>query len=226
MRSGRQQSTRTPIHLYGSAPVGGSRADQHTSQRNTRHTHATRLRPAPQQPKTRVFKHLPAAGKHTRGSPATSPPAATAGARAGRTPLADREPRLSPTRSPSPSTSTTQASDQGPCRLGRAHGCAKKLLYGRLPPPISAREAHHLAQIATTDFVHLQHSDAAVVAARYAKGAMGRGPEDSAAPATASLAAAQQQKPKTVSRGWSGPAGQRGRWEERSGAHLNRRGWR
>ncbi len=135
MRSGRQQSTRNPIHLYGSAPVGGSRADQHTSQRNTRHTHATRLRPAPQQPKTRVFKHLPAAGKHTRGSPATSPPAATAGARAGRTPLADREPRLSPTRSPSPSTSTTQASGQGPCRLGRAHRCAKKLLYGRLPPP-------------------------------------------------------------------------------------------
>eukprot|EP01043_Picozoa_sp_COSAG02_P126696 COSAG02_NODE_63976_length_261_cov_43.617284_1_plen_31_part_01 len=30
---------------------------------------------------------------------------------------------------------------------------------------------------------------------------MGRGPEDSAAPATASLAATQQQKPKTVSGG-------------------------
>jgi len=135
VRSGRQHSTRNPIHLYGSAPAGGSRADKHTSQRNTRHTHATRLRPAPQQPKTRVFKHLPAAGKHTRGSPATSPPAATAGARAGRTPLADREPRLSPTRSPSPSTSTTQPSAHGPCRLGQAHRCAKKLLYGRLPPP-------------------------------------------------------------------------------------------
>ena len=135
MRSGRQQSTRNPIHLYGSAPVGGSRADKHTSQRNTRHTHATRLRPAPQQSKTRVFKHLPAAGKHTRGSPATSPPAATAGARAGRTPLANREPRLLPTRSPSPSTSTTQPSAHGPCRLGQAHRCAKTLLYGRLPPP-------------------------------------------------------------------------------------------
>ena len=128
MLSGRQQSTRNPIHLYGSAPVGGSRADKHTSQRNTRHTHATRLRPAPQQPKTRVFKHLPAAGKHARGSPATSPLAATAGARTGRTPLADREPRLSPTRSPSPSTSTTQPSAQGPYRLGRAQKHAEKLL--------------------------------------------------------------------------------------------------
>ena len=68
-------------------------------------------------------------------------------------------------------------------------------------PPISAREARHLAQVATADLVHLHNSDAEVVAARYAKGAMGRGPEDSAAPATASLAATQQQKPKTVSRG-------------------------
>jgi len=71
------------------------------------------------------------------------------------------------------------------------------------PPalPISAREARHLAQVATADLVHLHNSDAEVVAAYYAKGAMGRGPEDSAAPATASLAAARQQKPKTVSGG-------------------------
>jgi len=71
------------------------------------------------------------------------------------------------------------------------------------PPalPISAQEARHLAQVATADLVHLHNSDAEVVAARYAKGAMGRGPEDSAAPATASLAAARQQKPKTVSGG-------------------------
>ena len=51
-----------------------------------------------------------------------------------------------------------------------------------------------------TDFVHLHHSDAEVVAARYAKGAMDGGPRGSAAPATASLAAAQQQKPITVFR--------------------------
>ena len=38
---------------------------------------------------------------------------------------------------------------------------------------------------------------------------MGGGPGGSAAPATASLAAAQQQKPKTVSRGWVGPAAER-----------------
>ena len=35
MRSGRQHSTSNPIHLYGSTPVGGSRADKHTSQRNS-----------------------------------------------------------------------------------------------------------------------------------------------------------------------------------------------
>jgi len=118
------------MHLWEAAEPTNTRASA---------TRATATQPgsapAPQQPKTRVFKHLPAAGKHARGSPATSPPAATAGARAGRTPLADREPRLSPTRSPSPSTSTTQASGQGLCRLGCAHRCAKKLLYGRLPPP-------------------------------------------------------------------------------------------
>ena len=68
MRSGWQQSTRKPIHLYGNAPVGGSRANKHTSQRNTRYRHMTRLRPAPQQPKTRVFNCLPAAGGHTRSS--------------------------------------------------------------------------------------------------------------------------------------------------------------
>ena len=70
--------------------MGGSRADKHTSQRNMRYNLATTLRPAPQQPKNRVFNLLPAAGGHTRGSPANSPAAATAGARAGRTPLGDQ----------------------------------------------------------------------------------------------------------------------------------------
>ena len=67
-------------------------------------------------------------------------------------------------------------------------------------PPISAREARHLAQVATADFVHLHHSDAELINHCYANGAMDGGPGGSAAPATASLAAAQQQKPKTVSR--------------------------
>ena len=106
MRSSWQQSTKKPIHLYGNAPVGGSRADIHSSQCKTRHAHATKLRPASQQPKTRVFNGLPAAGGHPRGSPANSPLTASDGARAGRAPLADREPRLSPTQPPPPSTST------------------------------------------------------------------------------------------------------------------------
>ena len=86
VRSGWQQSTRKPIHLYGDAPARGSRADIHTSQRNTRCTHTARLRPAPQQPKTRVFNRLPAARRHTRGSTANSPLTASDGARAGRAP--------------------------------------------------------------------------------------------------------------------------------------------
>eukprot|EP01043_Picozoa_sp_COSAG02_P022855 COSAG02_NODE_1201_length_13902_cov_4.383033_4_plen_104_part_00 len=92
------------IILYGNAPVGGSRADIHSSQRNMRHAHATKLRPAPQQPKTHVFNGLPAAGGRPRGSQANSPLTASDSARAGQAPLADREPRLSPTQPPLPST--------------------------------------------------------------------------------------------------------------------------
>ena len=97
-----------------------------------------------------------------------------------------------------------QTSAQGPPRLRRAPQLAVDPLLGRPALDLgreSAAEIHHLARIAAADFVHLQHSDAEVVATRYAKGAMGRDPEDSATPATASLAAAQQQKLKTVSRG-------------------------
>ena len=93
---------------------------------------------------------------------------------------------------------------QGPCRLRRASQCSVDPLL-RHPALHLGRESaakiRHLAQFATTDFVHLHDSDAEVVAARYADGAIGEGPEDSAAPATASVAAEQQQKPKTVSRG-------------------------
>ena len=49
----------------------------------------TTLRPAQEQPKARVFNHLPAADRHTWGSTANSPPAASYGARRGHTPLAE-----------------------------------------------------------------------------------------------------------------------------------------
>jgi len=118
---------------------------------------------------------------------------------------------------------------QGPCRLRRAPQCSVDPLLRRPALHLgheSAAKIRHLAQVAAADFVHLHDSNAEVVAQRYANGAMGGGPGDSAAPARASLAATQQQKRKTVSRGWSGPAGRRGWREERSGAHLDRRGWR
>ena len=75
--------------------------------RNTSRASATTtaLHPADQHPRPRVSNYLPAAGGHRPPSPASSPAAATYGARAGRALLADREPRLSPTRSPPPSTS-------------------------------------------------------------------------------------------------------------------------
>ena len=75
--------------------------------RNTSRASATTtaLHPANQHPRARVSNYLPAAGGHRPPSPASSPAAATYGARAGRAPLADRELGLSPTRSPPPSTS-------------------------------------------------------------------------------------------------------------------------
>ena len=78
------------------------------------------------------------------------------------------------------------------------------------PPsrPGSATKIPYLAQVATTDFVHLHDSNAEVVAARYANGAMGGGPGGSTAPATASLAATQQEKPKSFrAAGRDRPAG-------------------
>ena len=93
---------------------------------------------------------------------------------------------------------------QGPCRLRCAPQCSVHPLLRHLALHLgreSAAKIRHLAQVATTDFVHLHDSNAEVVAAYHANGAMGGGPGGSAAPATASLAAAQQQKPKTVSRG-------------------------
>ena len=68
----------------------------------------TTLRPAPQHLRPRVSNYLPAADGHTRRRTANSPPAASYGARAGRTPLADRSRcrRRPPTpRIPSPRSS-------------------------------------------------------------------------------------------------------------------------
>ena len=92
---------------------------------------------------------------------------------------------------------------QGPCRLRCAPQCSVHPLLRHLALHLgreSAAKIRHLAQVAATDFVHLHHSDAELIKDRYANGAMGGGPGGSAAPATASLAAAPQQKPKTVSR--------------------------
>ena len=93
-----------------------------------------------------------------------------------------------------------------------AHRRANKPLHGRPAPhldPGSAAKSCHPAQIATADFVHLHDSDAELNSIGDYNGAMGGGPGGSAALVRASLAATQQQKPKTVSRGWAGPAGRR-----------------
>ena len=84
--------------------MGDSKANIYTTQRNTRYSHATTLRPAPQQPKTHVFNHLPAAGGHTRGSTDTSPLAASDNAHqpAGHHSRTDQELGLPPTQSPTP----------------------------------------------------------------------------------------------------------------------------
>ena len=59
---------------------------------------------------------------------------------------------------------------------------------------LSAQEAspriHHLAQIATTDSVYLQHSNTEVNNHTYCNGAMARGPEDSTTPVRVALVAA------------------------------------
>ena len=122
-----------------------------------------------------------------------------------------------------------QTSAQGHPWLRRAPQLAVDPLLGRPALDLgreSTAKIHHLARIATTDFVHLHDSNAELNSIGDYNGAMGGGPGGSAALVRASPAATQQQKPKTVSRGWSGPAGRRGRREERSGAHLDRRGWR
>ena len=121
------------------------------------------------------------------------------------------------------------ASAQGPCRLRRALQLAVGPLLGHPALDLgreSAAEIRYLARIAAADFVHLHDSNAELNSIGDYNGAMGGGPGGSAALVRASPAAIQQQKPKTVSRGWAGPAGRRGRRGEPTGAHLNRHGSR
>ena len=119
----------------------------------------TRLSPADQHPKPHVFNHLPAAGKHALPSPASSRAADTYGARAGRAPPTDRKLALSPTKWSPPSTSSTQPSTQGPCRLGRAQQRAEELLLGPESTPSRSkkppRRIRHPAQISLTSSIDL-----------------------------------------------------------------------
>ena len=206
----------------------GMRLPQATEQthapRNTSRASATttRLCPADQHARPHVSNYLPAAGGHAPPSPASSPAAATYGARAGRAPLADRELGLSPTQWSPPSTSTCQPSTQGPCQLGCAQQPAKKLLLGHPAldlGPRSAAKIRHPAQIATADSVDLHQTHQASCSTSYCNSTMRRDAEGSPAPVRASPAPVQPQKPKTVSGGRSRPAGRRAWRGQRSGTH-------
>ena len=211
MRSGRQQSTRNPIHLYGSAPLGGSRADQRTSQRNTRYNHATRLRPAPQHPKTHVLNCLPAASGHKRGSTPNSPPAATAGARR---PGATRRPGAEAF---AHSTSTPLHFNRpglGPGFLpARPYPATRyRAALGPPAPPISAREAPRKSGIRRKSNRRLRRpapDTPSKLVGTFYNSAVRRDTGGSAAPVRASPAPVQPQKPKAVSGGWSRPSGRR-----------------
>ena len=74
---------------YGGPPGAAHQARIHTSQHAMRCTHATRLYPITLQPTGRVSAHLQPAHRHRQRHTANSPPAASYGARAGRTPLAE-----------------------------------------------------------------------------------------------------------------------------------------
>jgi len=149
------------MYEYGDAPTAGHRPHKPTSQHDMRCTHATTLGTPHLHPIAHVSNYLPAAGGHAPPSPASSPAAATYGARAGRAPLADRELGLSPTQWSPPSISTCQPSTQGLCQLDCAQQPAKKLLLGHPAldlGPRSAAKIRHPAQIATADSVDLHQT--------------------------------------------------------------------
>ena len=74
---------------YGGPPGAAHQARIHTSQHAMRCTHATRLYPINLHPTGRVSARLQPADRHRQRHTANSPPAASYGARAGRTPLAE-----------------------------------------------------------------------------------------------------------------------------------------
>ena len=126
---------------------------------------------------------------------------------AGQAPLANQANATDGVYRRQPPAATRCASARGPYWLHRATQLAVDPLLRHPALHLERRSAakiHHLAQVTTTDFVHLHHSDAELLDAQHANGATGGGPENSNAPGRASLAATQQQKPKTVSRGWVG----------------------
>ena len=198
--------------------------------RNTSRASATttRLCPADQHPRPRVFSHLPAAGNHALPSPASSPAAATYGARAGRAAPIDQKLALCPTHWSPPSTSSGQSSTQGPCRLGRAQQRAEELLLGPESTPSRSkkrpRRIRHPAQISLTGSIDLQHSNTQVNKACCARRAIDKGPGSSAAPVSVSPVAVSGVKPKAVSgvtgRARAGRPGTVSRPSRRSPARL------
>ena len=119
-----------------------------------------------------------------------------------------------------------QTSAQGPPRLHRALQRAVDPLLGHPALhlcPGSAPKIRSLAPRKSADFVHLQHSNQELIQQTAGDSSMRRDAEDCAAPLTATVLPVPPQKPKTVSRGGSGPAGRREREKNARNRDLNRR---
>ena len=119
-----------------------------------------------------------------------------------------------------------QTSAQGPSRLSRAPQLAVDPLLGHPALhlcPGSAPKIRYLAPRKSADFVHLQHSNQELLQQTAGDSPMRRDAEGCAAPLTATVLPVPPQKPKTVSRGGSGPAGRREREKNAAERDLNRR---
>ena len=118
------------------------------------------------------------------------------------------------------------ASAQGPCWVHRAPQRAVAPLRSHLAlhlGPGSASKIRYLAPRKSPNFVHLQHSNQELIQQTAGDSPMRRDAEDCAAPLTATVLPVPPQKPKTVSRGGSGPAGRREREKNAAERDLNRR---
>ena len=117
-------------------------------------------------------------------------------------------------------------SAQGPSRLRRAPQLAVDPLLGHPALhlcPGSAPKIRYLAPRKSSNFVHLQHSNQELIQQPAGDSFMRRDAKDCAAPLTATVLPVPLQKPKTVSRGGSGPAGRREREKNAADQDLNRR---